>query len=1147
MKKITIFIFYALMCPAFFTAHAQSGIPLSAQQQIKQSHTLIDKVGEFSDKLLAPNAKQVKQSGQLRSSTASSSPVDLGDGLFLLDGNTDPSSSLVEAKINAAQWSSLISGGSSVLHSVSNLIYTKFNDDFDFIFFVLDKQIDYNIINALGFLGINYGSSNDVQGLGISAYNNAPSWGSAGKLKSAMFFPFQDAILTGPALHELCHNWAAFICPTYGFDNSRYDYGGHWGISNAGGQLGGFKYLRVVQENCDGVQGKTLYQVSFSSNATNADGSFRYPGFGTVANGGNGLPYSDIELYLMGMKSAQDLRNSGFTLDTYSGNSYNSTGDLSAGNGYFYSTTKTSYTIDDIIAMDGARVPDASASQKQFKVLTVVISNETASNNYCPQIIQNVGWFAGEMNDNTHQGLYNFRQATNNVGSLVVDGVKNSLKQSVFIPTLSISPNLLTFAASGGQKTFTITSNTDWTVSSDASWATVSSASGSNNSTVTVATAQNTTGKQRTAIITVSCTGGTSQSIRVIQESATSNIVQIWNLTPTMTAVLNSDGILTVFTSKNAEAMPVVFSAADVPWFDVRNNIHSAIIEDKVTTIGASSFSNCTNLTSVIIPNSVISIGNSAFIWCENLTSITIPNSVETIENGAFSGAGLTSVTIPNSVKSIGYDSFGCRSLFTINVDENNMYFTSNDGVLYNKDQTILFCYPEGKSNISFSIPNSVTEIAGAAFYSNDNLTSITIPNSVVLIGDQNFVNYYSFSAINVDENNMYFTSNDGVLYNKDQTVLYLYPRGKSSISFLIPNSVIKIADFAFTSSFNLSSIVIPNSVNTIGGYAFAGCTNITKVNVNWSTPVPVPDNVFSGVTTSVATLHVPAGAQAFYQVAPVWKDFGTVIERTSTATLSVSPTSLSFAASSEQKTFSVTSNTDWTVSSNASWLTVSPASESNNGIVTVTVAANATASQRTAIITVSDIDGVTSQTIDITQNATQTILYVMENGEVIFESPVSDIDNVTFDNAAPDSALIVQKNDGSPVDKILLNNIQQLSFSDENLSVETPNGIEMYVFENIAKLFFGYTINTGINSPPVQSGLDVLVSITPTGDAAVKSSVPIKSVTLFGVDGKMIFNKHFNGIETQCIVSFQSKPAGVYLFRVETTQDTVVKKVVKP
>ena len=178
-----------------------------------------------------------------------------------------------------------------------------------------------------------------------------------------------------------------------------------------------------------------------------------------------------------------------------------------------------------------------------------------------------------------------------------------------------------------------------------------------------------------------------------------------------------------------------------------------------------------------------------------------------------------------------------------------------------------------------------------------------------------------------------------------------------------------------------------------------------------------------------------------------------------------------------------------------------------------------------------------------------ETMMYVMKNGEVVFSSPVSGVDQVTFDEASPDSALIVNKNDDSIANKILLNDVQQLSFSDENLSVETSKDSEVYAYENITKLIFGDMNATGISNPATQSGFDVLVYVTPVGDVTVKSLIPIKLLTLFSVDGKMISKQNCNGVvvEMSHSSSLQNAPAGVYILRVETEQDTIVKKIVKP
>ncbi|GHT51602.1 hypothetical protein AGMMS49982_09470 [Bacteroidia bacterium] len=342
---------------------------------------------------------------------------DIGTGMSLLDDADDPTGVLLDVKLTSAQWTKLTGSNTfyAELRTLSDSIYTRFEDNFDFIFFVLNTAKDDAIINALGFYGVNMNVSNAVTGLGLSTFKD-PRWGSADKLKSVMFFPFADAIKNGPTLHELCHNWGANIVPTW--DAEGKSYSSHWGISNAGGQLGGFKYVRNVSGN--------LYQASFRSDETNADGSFKYGGFGENANGGNGLPYSDIELYIMGMKSAQDLRDGSFRLDIYSGNSCNRDGDPSFWEGYFTSTTVTSYTIDKLIELKGARVPDASTSQKNFRILTVSLTPPSGTN-YHSDIIAAMNWLSGETP--AIAGIYNFSQATGGIGSLTVDRIKNSLKQ----------------------------------------------------------------------------------------------------------------------------------------------------------------------------------------------------------------------------------------------------------------------------------------------------------------------------------------------------------------------------------------------------------------------------------------------------------------------------------------------------------------------------------------------------------------------------------------------------------------------------------------------------------------------------------------------------------------------------------------------
>lgn len=194
---------------------------------------------------------------------------------------------------------------------------------------------------------------------------------------------------------------------------------------------------------------------------------------------------------------------------------------------------------------------------------------------------------------------------------------------------------------------------------------------------------------------------------------------------------------------------------------------------------------------------SVTSIGASAFYNCSGLTSITIPDGVISIETYAFNGcSGLTSITISSSVTSIGNSAFSaCTSLNTI------------------------------------VIPNSVTTIRNAVFKECINLSSVSIGSGVSQIGGEVFYGCTNLSEINVDANNTYYKSVDGVLFTYSQTNLIRYPTNKANISYTIPNTVLRIETDAFGYCHNLEEIDIPNSVTTISN-AFAYCENLTSITI---------------------------------------------------------------------------------------------------------------------------------------------------------------------------------------------------------------------------------------------------------------------------------------------------------------------------
>ena len=217
----------------------------------------------------------------------------------------------------------------------------------------------------------------------------------------------------------------------------------------------------------------------------------------------------------------------------------------------------------------------------------------------------------------------------------------------------------------------------------------------------------------------------------------------------------------------------------------------SITIPASVTSINAYAFENCTSLTSIEIPASVTDIGNDAFTGCSSLEAIKLSPSMTHLYN-IFSGcSSLKTIELPSSL--ISYDPFAfesCNNLVAINISEDNPYYSSFDGVLYDKAQTNMKVIPQG-------------------------LTEITIPPSVGTIYP--IYDSPNLQSIHVSENNPYFSSIDGVVYNKDQTQLIRrMPKNQPIDRYAIPSSVTTIASSAFRDCTGLTSIEIPTSVTCI-------------------------------------------------------------------------------------------------------------------------------------------------------------------------------------------------------------------------------------------------------------------------------------------------------------------------------------------
>lgn len=134
-------------------------------------------------------------------------------------------------------------------------------------------------------------------------------------------------------------------------------------------------------------------------------------------------------------------------------------------------------------------------------------------------------------------------------------------------------------------------------------------------------------------------------------------------------------------------------------------------------------------------------IGNSAFYQYKDTKSFVLPQNLSKIESCAFYRCyELQSISIPKNVCFVDYEAFfHCSSLSSISVDSENPNYSDINGVLFNKDKTILHTYPEGKTDKKYTIPSSVTEIGDSAFgYHCAHLQEIVIGKNVTTFPDYN-------------------------------------------------------------------------------------------------------------------------------------------------------------------------------------------------------------------------------------------------------------------------------------------------------------------------------------------------------------------------------------------------------------------------
>ncbi len=246
---------------------------------------------------------------------------------------------------------------------------------------------------------------------------------------------------------------------------------------------------------------------------------------------------------------------------------------------------------------------------------------------------------------------------------------------------------------------------------------------------------------------------------------------------------------------------------------------------------------------------------------------------IKEIGAGAFGGTSITSVTFFENIISVGAEAFAnCYNLTEIDFPRTGVAVEctildntplANDSNNWTNGALIVDGYLIKTQNITaehYVIPSRAKQIARNAFYYNEYLKKVTIPETVENINDTAFSICRKLEEFIVSSHSEYYKAVDGVLYSADGTVFVQYPLGKAGSYYSIDSGVEYIAERAFSGSINLSEIYLPNTVTKIGAYAFA-TTKLSNVSLSQQLRV-IERDAFFGVT-AITSIDIPDSVQS--------------------------------------------------------------------------------------------------------------------------------------------------------------------------------------------------------------------------------------------------------------------------------------------
>jgi len=651
--------------------------------------------------------------------------------------------------------------------------------------------------------------------------------------------------------------------------------------------------------------------------------------------------------------------------------------------------TSTSQRTGTITVTDGGITRNVTVTQEAAPItLTVTPSNQSVSNgsgnttfsvesNTNWTVSDNAGWLtvspASGNNNGTLTATFSENTTTSQrTGTITVTG--GGITRTVTVTQagtsaiLTVTPSNQSVTIEAGSTTFTVVSNTDWTVSDNAAWLTVNPANGNNNGTLTADYSENTTTSQRTGTITI-IGGGITRTVTVTQAAGSA----ILTVTPSNQSVSNDSGSTT---------------------FSVESNINWIVSDNaEWLAVNPASGNNNGTLTATYSENTTTS---------QRTGTITVTGGGITRTVTVTQAAGSAILTVTPLNRSVTYESgsttFTVESNINWTVSDNTEWLTvspasgNNNGILTAKydentttsqrtgtitvtgggeTKTVTVTQAAGPALLTVTPLNrSVTKDSGSTTFSVESNTSWTVSDNANWLivnpdsGDNNgtLTATYSENTTASQRTGTIFVTGGG----KTKTVSVTQAEGSAILTVTPSNRSVtyESGSTTFTVESNTSWTVSYDTDWLLSVYPQSG-------NNNGTLTVTYSENTTTSQRTGTITVTGGGSPKTV-----------TVTQEAALTILTVTPSNRSATKDSGSTTFTVESNTNWTVSDNAAWLTVSPASGNNNGTLTATYSENTTTSQRTGTITVTG-GGKTSK-VNVTQAARPIILAVTPSNQFV-------------------------------------------------------------------------------------------------------------------------------------------------------------------